>query len=154
MPNISAFVLALTLLAASSSSAQVERSYFNPGIKFGKVIGAGEGIAIGIELSYSWWLRNDPIVAGAVFGVDYMTTGRWHVHAGMEAWSFLGLEIGPSVFIDSHGVHPGLGLTAYALGVVCPFYSYVFLPNLSDQQSFGLFLKYPMLIHQQPIIVY
>lgn len=131
----------------TSGYAQPYRTYFNPGIKIGKVIGADAGMVIGVELSYSWLMPRDPVAFGAVLGADYFTQGGWKLRAGVEAWSYIGLEVGPSIYFDDGTARTGLSLTAYALGVVSPFYSYSMVRGARSREEFGLFLKYPWLIH-------
>lgn len=70
-----------------------------------------------------------------------------HLHFGFEATLIAGLDVGPSLLIDSGRAYPGFSLIGWAGLLVYPFYELDFFPGRSStpKNLLGIYAKLPLL---------
>lgn len=156
---------AALILAGLPVEAGASEWGWSPGLKLAWT--PGHGLTYGLEVSFvrlpdildapTGSLGKDALQAGADFisrtygiVIDAETNfgGLTRLRLGGE-WigPFIGLEVGPSLVIDSdHGTHAGLSFTPWAGYEFLPYYTYTVVfggaPNLHD---IGFYLKSPLL---------
>ncbi|HET6512700.1 MAG TPA: hypothetical protein VFH43_10950 [Candidatus Kapabacteria bacterium] len=135
--------LSILLLSVSIASAQEQRTFFSPGLKFGYEW--GHGLFAGIELSYTIMPRDAyAFTYGASLNFDLMRDGAWKAHLGAQGGHAVGVQIGPTYYKekDAEG-RLGYSFTAFSLVTLMPYYTYTDLFGKKINES-GVLLKIPL----------
>lgn len=122
----------------------------SPGLKFGYAFGDKGGFVFGFEISIMRYPNTFPAqnTYGAVLSFESMKR-EYRLHIGAqtnftayeEAWSWFGLEVGPTYIFRETNNTFGINVTPYFGGFIIPYYRLLIIPQEYVQHEVGSFLK-------------
>ncbi len=142
MKLIHYFVFFLLFLAITKKS--VAQPYWTIGPKIGYTFGNGGGFTGGVEVSYFPYRNFLPGGFGYTFDLTAWPNHR-SVHVGAEFASLLGIDVGPTVFLDSGRVSGGVSMIPWIGAVIYGYFELDIPFGHVAYQSVGGYLKYPFL---------
>ena len=130
--------LALALLLSISQTGRAQ-TFWSLGFKVGYTFGDDGGITGGVEASY---------MLSPLYGFTLDLTGwpksHTSIHAGLEGWWWVGLDVGPTVFLSDQ--YKGLGFSAIVWDGLFfyPYYELAIPFRGSPYHSVGGYIKFPV----------
>lgn len=128
-----------------TSEAGAQAPWYTVGPKVGYTV--GQGFTLGVELSYFPAGQNpydDPTLHGYTLDLYHVSNGSTSIHVGAEWMFFAGIDVGPTLVLDSAGVHAGGSAIAFATLGVVPYYEITVVKGRRTAYGFGGYLKFPI----------
>lgn len=140
------FIL-LTLISFSTNNLKADGKgnsiYLNPGVKLGYQFGENGGFVYGFEVSVTTYTKSSFPLPGVVFNID-RCKGKTKIHLGAQTSLMLGMELGPTLYIDNDKQYWGVSTTIFGFVFAIPYYEYTYLFDTNNLHQIGLFGKVPI----------
>lgn len=117
--------------------------YLNPGIKLGYQFGENGGFVYGFEVSVTTYTKSSFPLPGIVFNID-RCKGKTKVHLGAQTSLMLGIELGPTLYLDNDNKYWGVTSTLFGFVFAMPYYEYTYLFDTNNLHQIGLLGKVPI----------
>lgn len=134
-------IVITSLLCVFATERSFAQPFWSVGPKLGYTFGNDGGVTIGVEASYF------PTWGGYPYGFTLdLNHGQGHVsiHAGIETWYLIGIDIGPTLFFSPRNVNLGMSLIAWDGFFLYPYYEMGIPLSGEIYHGVGGYLKFPL----------
>jgi hypothetical protein len=148
--------IVLLLFVYQSTQAQIQRWCLNPGVKLGYTLGSNSGFVWGVEISVTTYKETEsgglPVVFGALISLEsYPTFRLTHLALEFLPIPFVGISAGPSFIRSDTDVQVGVSTTIFGGAVILPYCRLTYIPNSSNINEIGTFVKLPIPLNAKAI---
>lgn len=147
--GIRILVCGIFLWVAAPTEAQPGQPWWSIGPKIGYTFGPDGGVTFGAEVSYFPTNDYNPFPYAFTFDINYWKD-HFSIHSGIEAWFYIGADVGPTLFFSKKGVHIGISFIVWDGVVLYPYYEWGIPFDGEIFHGAGGYLKIPI---GDPILV-